>query len=63
MLEDIRLFDVYKGSQIPLGNLSLAFALIFRHIQRTLKDEEVNTIQENMEKTLYEKYGAVLRKI
>jgi phenylalanyl-tRNA synthetase beta chain len=62
LLEDIRLFDVYQGSQIPQGYLSLAFALTFRHSERTLKDEEIDAIQENMEKALQEKYGAYLRK-
>ena len=63
LLEDIRLFDVYRGSQIPQGYLSLAFALTFRHSERTLKDEEINAIQETMEKVLYKKYGATLRKL
>jgi phenylalanyl-tRNA synthetase beta chain len=63
LLEDIRLFDVYKGSQIPQGYLSLAFALTFRHSERTLKDEEIDEIQGAMEKFLHEKYGAVLRKL
>jgi len=63
LLEDIRLFDVYKGRQIPQGYLSLAFALTFRHSERTLKDEEIDEIQGAMEKFLHEKYGAVLRKL
>jgi phenylalanyl-tRNA synthetase beta chain len=63
LLEDARLFDVYKGSQIPPGHVSLAFALTFRHSERTLKDEEVDALQEAMEKDLHDRYGAVLRKL
>ncbi len=63
LLEDIRLFDVYKGKQIPEGHLSLAFALTFRHPERTLRDNEVDAMQEVMEKELHEKYNAVLRQI
>lgn len=63
LLEDIRLFDVYKGTQIPQGHLSLAFALTFRHSERTLKDDEIDEIQEAMEQFLHDKYAAILRKL
>jgi len=63
LLEDIKLFDVYKGKQISEGYLSLAFALTFRNSERTLKDEEIDKIQDAMETILHEKYKAVLRKL
>jgi len=40
-LERVDLFDVYKGRQIPAGYRSLAYALTFRHPERTLTDQEV----------------------
>ncbi len=40
LLESIHLFDIYVGEQIPEGKKSLAFALRFRAIGRTLKDAE-----------------------
>jgi phenylalanyl-tRNA synthetase beta subunit len=43
--------------------VSLAFALTFRHSERTLKDEEVDALQGAMEKVLHDRYGAVLRKL
>ena len=63
LLEDVTLFDVYKGAQIPPGHRSLAFALTFRHKERTLKDEEVEGILATIEKTFYEKHKALLRKM
>jgi len=63
LLKNITLFDVYKGSQIPAGHQSLAFSLTFQHRERTLKDEEIDVVQETIEKVLHEKYGAVLRKM
>lgn len=63
LLEDVRLFDVYKGTQIPSGHRSLAFALTFRHKERTLKDAEVERVLATIEKTFYEKHKALLRKI
>lgn len=63
ILEHTDLFDVYKGNQISQGHVSLAFALTFRHDDRTLKDEEVDSLMQTMEEKMAEKYGAVLRKI
>lgn len=41
LLESVRLFDVYTGSQIGEGKKSLAFSLRFRAPDRTLTAEEV----------------------
>ncbi len=46
ILESIELFDHYKGSQIPQGKKSLAFALSMRADDRTLTDAEVNAAME-----------------
>ncbi len=63
LLENINLFDVYKGNQVPAGHVSLAFALTFRHPERTLKDEEVDILMQTLELTMAKKYGAELRKV
>ncbi|MDQ1249165.1 MAG: phenylalanyl-tRNA synthetase beta chain [Actinomycetota bacterium] len=41
LLESVRLFDEYRGAQVPEGSKSLAFALRFRAANRTLSDDEV----------------------
>jgi Phenylalanyl-tRNA synthetase beta subunit len=41
LLEDVTLFDVYTGDQVPEGHKSLAFALRFRAPDRTLAAEEI----------------------
>jgi len=41
LLEAVRLFDVYRGSGIPAGSKSMAFALSYRANDRTLTTEEV----------------------
>ena len=61
MLEDVSLFDVYKGSQVPEGMKSTAFALTFRSPDRTLKDEEVNKAMERILKSLEHQFEAKLR--
>lgn len=61
ILEEVKLFDLYKGEQIPEGYTSMAYSLIYRAPERTLTDTEVNLIHnqiiQNLEKTL----GARLR--
>lgn len=41
LLESVRLFDVYEGQQVPDGKKSLAFALRFRAVDRTLGADEI----------------------
>ncbi|SMP14330.1 phenylalanyl-tRNA synthetase beta subunit [Desulfurobacterium pacificum] len=59
-LESLKLFDVYEGKGIPEGKKSVAFSLRFRAKDKTLSDEEVNTIMNAIIKEL-ENYGATLR--
>ena len=40
LLADVRLFDVYRGGQVPAGKKSLAYALTFQAPDRTLIDED-----------------------
>ena len=42
ILENVEVFDIYVGGQIPTGKKSIAVSLTFRDLARTLKDEEVN---------------------
>ena len=41
LLEEVSLFDVYTGDELPEGRRSLAFRLRFRAPDRTLADEDV----------------------
>ncbi len=61
ILEQIKLFDVYKGKQVPDGKKSVAYSITFRAADRTLTDEEVAKAMSNITTTLSEKLGAQLR--
>ncbi|NLZ54875.1 MAG: phenylalanine--tRNA ligase subunit beta [Thermoanaerobacteraceae bacterium] len=61
LLEEVKLFDVYQGSQIAKGYKSMAFSLIFRAEDKTLTDKEVNNIIEAIKTGLHEKFDATLR--
>lgn len=56
-----KFFDIYKGAQIGEGNKSLAFSLLFRSKERTLREEEVNKSFDKIVKALTRELNAELR--
>ncbi|HEX3857873.1 MAG TPA: phenylalanine--tRNA ligase subunit beta [Verrucomicrobiae bacterium] len=42
-LENVELFDVFRGKNVPEGQKSLAYAFTYRATEKTLTDAEVNT--------------------
>ncbi|MGB4034074.1 MAG: phenylalanine--tRNA ligase subunit beta [Christensenellales bacterium] len=60
ILESCEVFDVYQGEQVPKGKKSVAFKLSFRHFERTLKEEEVNAVINNI-LTAFKTINAELR--
>ena len=63
LLENVELFDVYRGQQIEEGKKSVAFALRYRDSQKTLTDEEVTKIHSKILKALEERLGILLREV
>ncbi len=61
LIENIELFDIYTGSQIAKGKKSVAFSIVYRSYERTLRDEEVNQIQNAIIADLENNFGAKLR--
>jgi phenylalanyl-tRNA synthetase beta chain len=61
LLEQVQLFDVYKGKQIKEGYKSVAYALTYRGEDRTLTDEEVVKVHGKILSQLKEKLEAQLR--
>ena len=61
MLEDIRMFDVFRGVQVGLGNKSVAFSLTFRADDRTLTDKDLDPAMEKILDALLRELQAVRR--
>lgn len=52
-LESVRLFDIYCGKELAEQNKkSMAYELVFRHSERTLTDNEVNSAMDKLRKAL-----------
>jgi len=61
LLEQIALFDHYRGEGVSAGTRSVAFSLRFRAAERTLKDKEVDRAVETVVGGLKEELGVELR--
>lgn len=61
-LESVSVFDVYTGERLGGGKKSVALALVFRHPERTLTDEEVMEAYSRVLGELEQSFGAKLRK-
>jgi phenylalanyl-tRNA synthetase beta chain len=61
LLNNVTLFDLYRGEQIGARKKSLAYRLTYQAPDRTLTDAEVAKIRAKIVKRLQEELGATLR--
>ena len=61
MLENISMFDVFRGIQVGLGNKSVAFSLAFRAEDHTLTDDEIQRLMNKVLKVCKEQFDAEIR--
>ncbi len=60
-LEDLSVFDVYKGESISEGARSIAWRLRFQAVDRTLTDKEVDAAMRRITSALEEKLNVRVR--
>jgi len=61
LLEHVALFDVFRSEALGPGKVSLAFALRFRALDRTLTDDEVSALRRACIDAVVAAHGAELR--
>ena len=61
LISEVVLFDVYSGKQVTEGKKSLAYRLVYQLPDKTLTDETVNKVQEQILSKLAKELGATLR--
>ena len=61
-LTECRLFDVYQGKGVPAGYKSVALGLTWQHPSRTLNDEEINQLVDDIVTESRLHLGAELRR-
>ncbi|WP_240739368.1 hypothetical protein [Marinitoga lauensis] len=52
LVEEIKVFDIYKGKNIEEGKTSITITVTYRAKDRTLTDDEINRISEKTIKML-----------
>jgi phenylalanyl-tRNA synthetase beta chain len=62
LIEEISVFDHFTGGTIPRGKKSLAFNIVYRAQDRTLTDEEVESLHAELVKDIFTQTGGQLRK-
>jgi phenylalanyl-tRNA synthetase beta chain len=62
LIEEVSVFDYYKGGNVPEGKKSLAFSITYRSKEKTLTDEEVEKLHSSLVEHIIQKTGGELRK-
>jgi phenylalanyl-tRNA synthetase beta chain len=61
LLEQAEMFDLYRNRQLGEGRKSVGYRLVYRAQDRSLTDEEVNAIHENLTQSVLRAFQATLR--
>jgi len=61
LLQKVEVFDEYKGKNVPEGQRSLAFNLLYQAGDRTLTDKDVDPVHQKVRDTLVKKFDVQLR--
>ncbi len=61
-LEDVRMFDIYRGEKLGEGKKSVAYSITFRASDRTLTEQEITKSMDRILTKLNMEYGAEIRK-
>ncbi len=62
LLQEISLFDVYKGDKMEKGKKSYAVSFVFQHPDKTLTDQEIEKVMSRLMGKYESELGAVIRK-
>lgn len=60
-LQEVLLFDIYRGKTLTSGRKSIAMGLILQEISRTLTDKEMDAVIDRVLASLHKNLGATLR--
>lgn len=61
LLESVMIFDVYTDAKLGENKKSIAISCSYRDLEKTLTDEEVQKVHEQVVAALAQEYGAELR--
>ena len=62
ILEDVKLFDIYRGEKLGADKKSVAYSITFRAADRTLTEQEITKAMDRILTKLNMEHGAEIRK-
>lgn len=60
-LDEVTLFDIFRGKNIPEGQKSMAYSMTYRSVDKTLTDKEVQKSHDTLVEAIKSKLGAQVR--
>jgi phenylalanyl-tRNA synthetase beta chain len=61
IVQEVRLFDLYQGQNLPSGTKSLAFRVVMQDTERTLTDAEADSARDTLVELWGRRFGATPR--
>jgi phenylalanyl-tRNA synthetase beta chain len=61
LIKNMNVFDIYKGDKIESGKKSYALSFILQDENKTLTDEEIDSVMKRLIKNFEKEIGATLR--
>ncbi|GHT66200.1 phenylalanine--tRNA ligase beta subunit [Bacteroidia bacterium] len=61
LLKKVSLFDVYEGEKLPEGKKSYALSFVLQDNDKTLKDNDIDSVMNNLARVFEKEFGATLR--
>ncbi|SFR45481.1 phenylalanyl-tRNA synthetase beta subunit [Robiginitalea myxolifaciens] len=61
LLQDVQLFDVYKGKNLPKDRKSYAVSFLLQDPAKTLKDQQIDKVMKRLQTAFEKELGAELR--
>lgn len=61
LVSEVKLFDIYRGSQVEEGYKSMAYSIEYRSDEKTLNEEDITKIHSKILNSLANQVGAALR--
>ena len=61
LIKSVEVFDVYQGENIPIGMKSVALNVTIQSFEKTLKDQDLDRINQLIISTVEQKTGAKIR--
>lgn len=62
LIEDVRVFDIYRGANLPANKKSVSFSVILRSNDHTLTVEEADKVSQKILAAVEDKLGITIRK-